>query len=404
MQDALGNPLSCTSASAAAAYARAADAYLHAWPGVLEHADDALREAPDFALAHAVRALVLASRAESARARAAVASARAGASAATPREQSHVELVAAVVEGRLSDALGRVQEHARRHPTDAIAASTALGAYGLYAFSGDANHEDARLAFVESLAPHYAPSFPWMLMQRGWARIETGAADEGLSMALAAIAIRPRNGHNAHVVAHGLHELGEPARLVEFVDGWLPTYPDHALMWGHLQWHAALAELDLGRTDAALARLSGPIAGYLPRGTPFMGLPDIVGLLWRLGLRSLGGLPWALARDHARAHFPNGSNAFGELHLAMLAAADGDRVALAASRERMQSAADRGHAGAALDVRWCEALGALLDGDPVAAASGLDGCVRDAACVGGSRAQRSVIGLTRAAGRVPRAA
>ena len=120
-----------------------------------------------------------------------------------------------------------------------------------------------------------------------------------------------------------------------------------------------------------------------------MGLPDIVGILWRLGLRSVGGLPWALARDHARGHFPNGSNPFGELHLAMLAAADGDRGALEASQRRMQALAERGHAGGALAVRWCEALRALLDGDPVAAAAHLDGCVRDAPCVGGSRAQRT---------------
>jgi hypothetical protein len=95
---------------------------------------------------------------------------------------------------------------------------------------------------------------------------------------------------------------------------------------------------------------------------------------------------------------------FGELHLAMIAAADGDRAALAACERRLHQAAARGHAGAEVGEHWCESLRALLDADDVAAAQRLDVCVRDAACVGGSRAQRALIGLTRAAGRVPRAA
>ena len=100
MQDALGNTLTCASASAAAAYDRAVDAHLHAWPGALEGADEALREAPDLALAHALRALVLAGRALGAQALDAVARARAAAPGASAREQSQVDLVAAIVEGR----------------------------------------------------------------------------------------------------------------------------------------------------------------------------------------------------------------------------------------------------------------------------------------------------------------
>ena len=57
MNDALGLSLSCESAAAAQAYQRAVDAYLHAWPGVGPAVDEALAAAPDFALAHALRAL-----------------------------------------------------------------------------------------------------------------------------------------------------------------------------------------------------------------------------------------------------------------------------------------------------------------------------------------------------------
>jgi hypothetical protein len=55
-------------------------------------------------------------------------------------------------------------------------------------------------------------------------------------------------------------------------------------------------------------------------------------------------------------------------------------------------------------LRWAAALRALLDADVDAARAHLDDCVARAVRVGGSHAQRSVIELTRAALRVPRAA
>ena len=50
-----------------------------------------------------------------------------------------------------------------------------------------------------------------------------------------------------------------------------------------------LAELELQQSDAAVARMVGPIMEYLPCGTPFMGLADVASLLWRLGLSQGAG-------------------------------------------------------------------------------------------------------------------
>src|SRR5205807_1186924 len=84
-----------------------------------------------------------------------------------------------------------------------------------------------------------------------------GVVDEGLAMSRRAIKLRRENGHNAHAVMHGLHEKADPEASLAFIDDWLPGYPDDALMWGHLHWHAALNELALERPDAAVARLLG---------------------------------------------------------------------------------------------------------------------------------------------------
>jgi hypothetical protein len=165
--------------------------------------------------------------------------------------------VGLILQGQTIEAMHAVLAHAERYPTDALAASTALGAYGLIAFSGRADHDRARLDFLERLAAHYPQDFAWLLTNRGWARIECGDVAEGLAMTLRAIGLRRANGHNAHHVMHGYYEARDPEAALSFIEGWLPDYPDHALMWGHLQWHAALMELALGDEEAASRRFDG---------------------------------------------------------------------------------------------------------------------------------------------------
>ena len=403
MQDAFGNRVLCSSPAAVRAYDRAVDNYLHALPGVLQATEEALTHDPQFALAHTLRALSYAMYGRSQDARECLVQASACSTGTSEREKAYLDLIRAIVEGRVATALSAVELHASRYPTDIAAVAPAIGAYGLFAFSGRLDHDAARLAFVERLAPHYAEPFPWLLAHRGWCRIECGAVDEGLAMVLDAIAARPANGHNAHMVMHGYHEKAEPQRAQDFIARWLPTYPDGDLMWGHLQWHWALTELALGHDDLALSRLLGPILDYLPHGTPFMALPDTVSLLWRLGLRGKRTSAWTTAREHARRFFPNGSNTFGEVHLAMLAAAYRDRAELEACEARLQATARAGHDGADVARHWVRALRALVDDDKRTAIKELDCCRAELPRIGGSRAQRGIVDETRMGLRLPTA-
>ena len=174
MQDSFDQTVSATSPAALRHYDSAVDAFLHAWPGGFEALDAAIAEQPGFVLPHALKALMLHGRGCGSLARDAITQAQEFSRHALARERSLVELITAMVEGRSPDALTLVIEHARKYPTDALAASTALGAYGLFAFSGLANHDAARLAFTESLAAHFPTDFPWLLAYRGWARIVAG--------------------------------------------------------------------------------------------------------------------------------------------------------------------------------------------------------------------------------------
>jgi hypothetical protein len=400
MVDELGNSVTAASAQALRAYERAVDAHLHAWPGVAQALDEAFAEDPAFVLAHALRALWMQMYGRIDEARAALGRAEAGAAATSAREQSHVALVSAIVGGRAPEALARVQQHAQRCPTDVLSASTAMGAYGLFAFSGRRDHDAARRAFIEALAPQLPAELPWLLMHLGWVRIEDDDADAGLDLARRSMAARPHNGHGAHVLLHGLFETQRPQEALDFLAAWLPGYADDALMWGHLQWHGALAELALGDLAAAKRRMLGPVLDFLPKGPPFMGLPDTASLLWRLALHGASALPWPAAQRHAERHFAQGSNVFGEVHLALLAAARRDSDALTAGVARLDRTAGRGHEGAPVAAAFVQALQAMLRDDDADAGRHWQQCLPELPRIGGSHAQRSVVELTHAAGRL----
>src|SRR3954470_16210414 len=127
---------------------------------------------------------------------------------------------------------------------------------------------------------------------------------------------------------------------------------------------------------------------YLKHARPYMSMIDLASLLWRLELRDVDALPWGDVSDYARRHFANGSNVFGEIHLAMLAAAASDSDALGKIRRRLESHRDRGHEGATAGLVWVDALAALLVGDRDAAQEHLDECAELAVRIGGSHAQR----------------
>ena len=172
-------------------------------------------------------------------------------------------------------------------------------------------------------------------------------------------------------------------------------------MWGHLQWHAAIAELELGDEDSALERCVSQLMANLPKFAPFMALADGSSIMWRLGLRGRTALPWARAAQHARDHFPNGTNAFGEVHLAMVAAASRDPEALSLCAQRLERLASEGYCGARAALKWVAAVNALLVGRQDEAERFFEDCEAQAVRLGGSHAQRSIISETRRARQLP---
>ena len=156
LQDRYGLPLSTTSHEAASAYRDGVDLMLAGWTGTAEMLERAIAADPDFALAHIARGRVHAfyqqgdlARQKAARARELVAG------RGSERERSHVETLALAIEGRLPEAIASTLKHIDAWPRDALVLSLPLGAFGLFAFSGMADHDRARHELCENVAQHY---------------------------------------------------------------------------------------------------------------------------------------------------------------------------------------------------------------------------------------------------------
>ncbi|MFZ4711781.1 MAG: hypothetical protein ACOYMH_18270 [Zwartia sp.] len=394
MKDSFDQVVTCHSKEALEAYDDAVDCQLHAWPGALAAVDLAIEHAPDFALAHSTHALLLQSAGRSVEAREASKQALLFAKAVTEREQSHVGIINLMLEGRSAVALQNLRTHAEQWPLDALVISLALGAFGLIAFSGQADHDQQRFDLVQKLVPHYPSDHPWLLSHRGWVLIETNQPEAGLPFVSRSLELRPENGNAAHVMMHARFERNEPELAMSFANAWLAQYPGTAMLFGHIHWHTALCELALGQTDEAIERLRTVIEPHLAYAPPLVGMTDTTSLLWRLKLQGLNDLSWRAAEKFAQDKFANGGNVFAELHLAMLAAGTGQPSALEASRLRLQKHADAGHGGASSALAWVDGLASWLARDVSTARQALTECVKHSVTLGGSHAQRTVLELS----------
>ena len=394
MKDAFGQTITCSSQPALEAYDQAVDCQLHAWPGALVALEHALQHAPNFALAHSTRALLLQSAGRGAKAREASKQAQLFTHATTAREQSHLGIIELMLEGRSASALKCVRTHASQWPGDALVMSLALGAFGLIAFSGYADHDQQRFDFVQKIALAYPADCPWLLTHQGWVLIEAKQPEAGLPFVARSLALRPANGNAAHVMMHARFERDEPELAHSFATTWLASYPDTAMLFGHIHWHTALCEIELGQTEEALKRLLSVIEPHLIHAPPIVGMTDAASLLWRLQLRGLKDLSWVAAQKFANEKFANGGNPFVEIHLAMLAVGTGQTEALVACRARLQKLAAAGHGSAPSALRWVDGLAAWLASDFTKAQQELAQSVEHAVTLGGSHAQRTVIERT----------
>lgn len=388
-------PLSTPSAHAAERYRAGVDLLLSLWPGAAEALDEAIAVDPDFALALAARARLQLIDNQAGAARETIARAqRLVERLGTERERSHVEVLRRLIAGEGARALQGALEHAERWPRDILILGLPLGAFGLLAFSGRADHDQARVDLCERHARHFAADDWWFLTYRGWSHGENGDVVRGRVLTERALELRRHNVNAAHALTHVLHESGDSQAAQALIAGWLPEYPRHGTLHGHIAWHGALVALEQGDSQGALDLYQRFVASAASTAGPLNRVSDNASFLWRLGLygHEVPAELWQATAASAEGLFQQPGLAFADVHMALIAAAIGDRLAVEARIAGLESRLrDGGLAAGPVVPLLCRALLAFAEEDYPGCARLLEPLRGDVARIGGSGAQREVI-------------
>jgi len=393
-EDRYGLPLSTNSPEAAQIHRDGVDLMLSAWPGAAEAFDRAIALDPDFAVAHIARARVHsfyqqgeAARKEAAAARELVAH------RGTERERGHVETLALAVEGNLPAALSSALKHLESYPRDAVVMSLLLGAFGLFAFSGMADHDRARQELCERYAPQYGDDW-WFLSNHGWSLTENGEVAKGRAMTECAFEKRRNNAYAAHALLHAMFEDGSVADADTLVTQWIGGYDRSGILYGHIYWHQALGALEQGDAARALSIYENILRPAVTAAPPLNAMSDCASLLWRLAAygHAVPANLWADAESYAKAQFPKSSLPFVEMHMALLAAATHDQ-ALLEERLRVieQRLADGKLAAGPVVPQICRAMSAFAGEEFCSCVTLLEPVLDDVVRIGGSHAQREIV-------------
>ncbi|GGI20927.1 tetratricopeptide repeat protein [Bradyrhizobium guangdongense] len=394
LEDRYGLPLSTASDQAASAYREGVDLMLSGWTGTAEALERAIAADPDFALAHIARARVHAfyQQGDLARSKAALARELVAISG-TERERSHVETLALAIEGRGPDAIAAMFKHVESWPRDAVVLSLPLGAFGLFAFSGMADHDRARHELCQSVAHRYGEDW-WFLTMSGWAMTENGDVVRGRAVTERGFDLRRANAHAAHAVLHAMFEDGSIEDADHLVDDWIPTYDRAGILHGHILWHQALGALERGDATRALQIYADVLQPSATQAPPLNAITDGASLLWRLSAygHSVPKALWVEADAAAQKLFPKSGLPFADVHMALFAAATQNCEALAARLAAIEQRLADGKlpAGPVLPA-ICRGLAAFADENYAACVRELDPVLAEIARIGGSHAQRELI-------------
>jgi tetratricopeptide (TPR) repeat protein len=336
-------PLSTTSSAARDAYVQGSEAKLTMYPNAIEAFDRAIAADPGFALAHAAKAHALLERGDVAAARGSIAAANALVAGLPARESNHIAFFAMLVAGDTEAALAALPAHLNAWPCDAMVLGTTAFTNGLIGSSGRAGQKRTLLDVLDRLAPRYGDDW-WFIAHHGMALSENGQHAAARPKIDRSFVQNPANPWAAHARAHLSYEEGEPDAARAFLASWLTTYPRNGALYSHLNWHLALAHLEVGDAAAASRLFRDAFAPEVHSGSPRGKLNDAVSFLWRCELaghpRDTGA--WRVVHEFANSAFPHAGAAFSDMHIALAQVVAGDDARLAARAGRIDALAREG--------------------------------------------------------------
>ncbi len=392
LQDHYGNTLTTQSTAARDGYIAAVDSILTASDDPQPGLDRALEADPEFALAHATQGRHLMLLGEMKGARESIDRAVELASGTSTREQSHIEIFNLLSNGRGPEALELTRKHIADYPRDAFALAPSTSVFGVIGFGGDENRERKQLELLQPLVDVYGDDW-WFLSVYAFALIETGQWQKGRELVEQALIQKPRSANTAHIYAHALYEAGEDRALADYLEAWLPDYPESNLLSCHAWWHLCLARLMIGEYEAVWPIYDAHCAPGATDGPSINVFTDGASLLWRSELAGVerSQKRWQALQEYQQTTLPK-PMVFVDAHGGLPALALGNQEGFSQWLGALQKADEAGKLPAGkIPGEVSLAFAAFETSDWAKAISILEPIRDQIVRIGGSRAQRDLV-------------
>jgi Tfp pilus assembly protein PilF len=354
-----GNTISSESSEAANLYQEAVDLILGSESGAAETLDKALELDKDFALAAAARYYVAQDVGEP-DANVYRELAEQSALNATDWEREHIDILIGLLDEPAATQ-AKAEAYIKTMPADLLVISQLTGNIFFY---GGPTKLDTMLNLFESVEE--ALGDDWAFLARlGFAASEAGQRKRGRELIERALEIRPQSLYSIHGLAHMLHDDGAAEESAKLLQDWLRMYESGARdgqMYGHVQWHLALAEFQIGDRDAAMKRYLEFCAPETTTCGPILTLADCGGFLLRDYLQSGKTSPLGKeVLEHIERVWGMMGHPFIALHVAGLYATAGDLAGLERCKETISETSDETNRNVSLAL--VSALGDFVKGN-----------------------------------------
>ena len=273
-----GNTLSSKSSEAANLYQEAVDLILGSETGAAETLDKALELDKNFALAAAARYYVAQDVGEP-DANTYKELAERTSLDASDWEREHINVLIGLID-EAGATRAKALAYIETTPTDLLIVAKLTG--NMFFYDGPKKLETV-LDVFESV--EHALGDDWAFLARlGFAASEAGQRKRGRELIERALEIRPQSLYSIHGLAHMLHDEGAVEESAKLLQDWLEVHGSGARegqMYGHVQWHLALTEWQIGDREAAMKRYLEFCAPETTTCGPILTLADCGGFLLR---------------------------------------------------------------------------------------------------------------------------
>ena len=363
----------------------------------LAEIEAALAKQPDFVMAHALRgALFLLStdKAAEPELRRSVEAAEALGAKANTRERLHVTAIRAWLDGeyqRASEIYGQIVID---YPRDLLALFVG---HQIDALLGQTTQLRDRVARVLPAWDEHVPGFGFALGMLAFGLQENNQLGRAEEMGRRALDLNPRDAWAIHAVTHVMETEGRHADGIAWLSSRKVDWAADNLFAFHNWWHLALFHLDTEQTTRVFELYDTRIRP-MPSSI-VIETRDATALLWRLWLRGADcGERWTELADAWEPMAGDAHYAFNDMHAMMAFVATGRRFAI----RRLLAALERRALGGGTNAMMtrdaglpvCRALAAFAEGEHGSAAAMLQALKPMSHRLGGTHAQRDVLGLT----------